>query len=98
MIGKVRRSFWGLGTTSPKSHCRWRVTRGRNRNRRDSNLDRAGIQLLLILSDKAGSPGCLRGPEKAGDLPEMPGEHGNLLNIRTLRQRGQVFVAACPRS
>ena len=55
-------------------------------NRRDSDLDRAGIQLLLIRQIKLIVSDVFWPQDRWGSV-EMSGEHGNLLNVRTLRQR-----------
>jgi hypothetical protein len=53
--------------------------------RRDSDLDRAGIQLFLIGQIKLIVTDVFEAQNRWG-FAEMPGEHGNLLNVTTLRQ------------
>jgi hypothetical protein len=58
-------------------------------NRRDSNLDRAGIQLLLVGQIKLVVPNVFDPQVRWGSI-EMSGEHRNLLNVRASGQWSEV--------
>src|SRR5277367_2150605 len=82
MIGKVR-GFLGLGTTSSKSHRRWRVTRYRNRIAETATLIELASSFFRFVADsnEGGHP-----------FQSDRGHHSNLMAASYASSHGPISV------